>query len=476
VLLDDEERRPFARALRSPSGQEPLRRTAILKKVNERCKKVSECPWCSACNGLVKKAGCMKIVHEKYRDASHAEARTWRESFGGAVEQNSELAALVPKAADELNPLRVQALFRAVLDDDVLFLNMDGVNARPEQLLVSTLLVPPVCIRPSVLMDASVGSNEDDLTIKLSEIIHINNIIRNALEKGAPASTVMEDWDFLQIQVAMYFNSQVPGLPSTFDRKPIRSLCQRLKGKTGRFRGNLSGKRVDFSARTVISPDPNVGIHEVCIPVHVAQTLTYPERASAHNLSKLRTLILNGPDVHPRANYIEGLDGSKRSLKYGDRRRAASELKVGDTVERHLHDGDVVLFNRQPSLHKLSIMAHRARVMPSRTFRFNECVCAPYNADFDGDEMNVHLPQTEEARAEASELMGSMRNIVTPRNGEPIIAATQDFITGAYMLTRKNVFLTRDKFCQLAAYCADASEAVDLPPPALLKPLELWTG
>lgn len=476
VLLDDEDRRPFARALSAPSGSDPLRRKAILKKVNERCKKVSECPWCEACNGFVKKAGCMKIVHEKYRDASHPEASAWRRSFGQAAEANAELAGLVPKAADELNPLRVQQLLRNVLDEDVLFLNMDTQHARPEQLLVSTLLVPPVCIRPSVLMDASVGSNEDDLTIKLSEIIHINNIIRNALEKGAPITTVMEDWDFLQIQVAIYFNSQVPGLPSTYDRKPIRSLCQRLKGKTGRFRGNLSGKRVDFSARTVISPDPNVGIHEVCIPVHVAQVLTFPERACAHNLSALRRLVLNGPDVHPGANYVEGVDGSKRSLKYGDRRRAASELRVGDVIERHLHDGDVVLFNRQPSLHKLSIMAHRARVMPSRTFRFNECVCAPYNADFDGDEMNVHLPQTEEARAEASELMGSMKNIVTPRNGEPIIAATQDFITGAYTLTRKNVFLTRDKFAQLCAYCADASECVELPAPAILKPVELWTG
>jgi len=418
----------------------------------------------------------MKILHEKFRDASHSDAHAWRSSFEHAIEHNPELATFVPKAAEELNPLRVMQLLRCVPDEEVFLLNTDAAHARPELLLVSTMLVPPVCIRPSVLMDASVGSNEDDLTIKLSEIIHINNIIRNALEKGAPISTVMEDWDFLQIQVAMYVNSQVPGLPSTYDRKPIRSLCQRLKGKTGRFRGNLSGKRVDFSARTVISPDPNIGIHEVCIPVHVAQVLTYPERACAHNLSKLRSLVLNGPEVHPGANYVEGVDGSKRSLKYGDRRRAASELRVGDVVERHLHDGDVVLFNRQPSLHKLSIMAHRARVMPSRTFRFNECVCAPYNADFDGDEMNVHLPQTEEARAEASELMGSMKNIVTPRNGEPIIAATQDFITGAYVLTRKNVFLTRDKFAQLCAYCADAAEDVELPPPAILKPLELWTG
>ena len=126
--------------------------------------------------------------------------------------------------------------------------------------------------------------------------------------------------------------------------------------------------------------------------------------------------MLNGPDAWPGANYVESSDGNKRSLKFGDRRRAASELKVGDVVERHMCNGDAVLFNRQPSLHRLSIMSHRARVLEHRTFRFNECVCAPYNADFDGDEMNLHLPQTEEARAEARHLLGVHNNLVTPRN------------------------------------------------------------
>ena len=132
----------------------------------------------------------------------------------------------------------------------------------------------------------------------------------------------------------------------------------------------------------------------------------------AHNLSSLRQLVLAGPDTWPGANYVESADGSKRSLRYCDRKRAATELKVGDTVERHLTNGDVVLFNRQPSLHKLSIMAHRARVMPGRTLRFNECVCAPYNADFDGDEMNLHLPQTEEVRAVITR-MASLHRMVS---------------------------------------------------------------
>ena len=261
------------------------------------------------------------------------------------------------------------------------------------------------------------------------------------------------------------------------EKRPIRAFSQRLKGKQGRFRGNLSGKRVDFSGRTVISPDPNLGIDELCVPIQMARVFTYPQRVFAHNLSALRKLVLNGPDNWPGANFVEFADDKfKRSLRYYDKRRAAAELKVGDIVERHLSDGDVVLFNRQPSLHKLSIMAHRARVMHGRTLRFNECVCAPYNADFDGDEMNMHLPQTEEARAESLTLLGVCSNLVTPRNGTIVVSATQDFLTGAWLLSLKSVFLTRDQFCRLAVYMGDANERVEIPCPAILKPVELWTG
>ena len=135
----------------------------------------------------------------------------------------------------------------------------------------------------------------------------------------------------------------------------------------------MSGKRVDFSSRTVISPDPNLGVHEVGVPVLVAKVLTYPERVHPHNIQKLRRAIINGPDVHPGANIVEyASTGAKVFLRYGDRSQVAAKLRHGDLVERHLEDGDVCLFNRQPSLHRLSIMAHRARVLQWRTFRFNE--------------------------------------------------------------------------------------------------------
>jgi DNA-directed RNA polymerase III subunit RPC1 len=182
--------------------------------------------------------------------------------------------------------------------------------------------------------------------------------------------------------------------------------------------------------------------------------------------------------VHPGANLIRMGDaqGFVKSLAFGDREKIARSLRDGDVVERHMEDGDIVLFNRQPSLHKVSIMAHKAKVMEWRTFRFNTCVCAPYNADFDGDEMNMHLPQTEEARTEANLLMGVHHNLTTPRNGEPLVAASQDFLSASYILTQNDQFFTYEQFCSLVTYFGDAEEQIDIPPPTMVKPIELWTG
>lgn len=348
-------------------------------------------------------------------------------------------------------------------------LGLSEEHGRPEWYIWQYLPVPPACIRPSVMQDDNT-SNEDDLTAKLTEIVFTNAIIRAGLEKGITVMNLMEQWEFLQLAAAMYINSELPGVPNANQGKPSRGLSQRLKGKQGRFRGNLSGKRVDFSGRTVISPDPNMRIDQVAVPERVAKILTFPERVNKHNIHKLRQNIINGPDVHPGANYVQSQHGGfKKYLRFGNRERIASDLKIGDIVERHLSDNDVVLFNRQPSLHRLSIMAHFAKVMPWRTFRFNECVCSPYNADFDGDEMNMHLPQTQEAKAEAIELMGVKNNLVTPRNGEPLIAATQDFITASYLLSHKDTFYTRAMFCQIASYMFDAEMHIELPPPVVWK-------
>ncbi|KAI9173203.1 DNA-directed RNA polymerase III subunit C1 (rpo31) [Blastocladiella emersonii ATCC 22665] len=477
VMLEEKDRRAFLKKLRTPMDN--MSRQRIIKALNAACRKHVLCPHCKASNGVVKKVGPLKIAHERYRSKKlKEEEEAFRASFQSATAGVPELAPHVGKAMDELHPLRVLELFQAITDEDVELLGLNPEHGRPEHYLWTYLPVPPGVIRPSVARDAE-ETNEDSLTGKLVEIIYINSLIRRNLAEGQPLSSIMEQWEFMQLTAGLYINSDMPGIPLSMmqsgDAKRHRGLSQRLKGKQGRFRGNLSGKRVDFSGRTVISPDPNMRIDQVAVPEHVAKVLTFPERVTPHNIERLRGLVVNGPDVHPGANYVvEGSSQMKKFLKFGNRHAVARNLRVGDVVERHMQDDDVVLFNRQPSLHKLSIMSHFAKIRPWRTFRFNECVCTPYNADFDGDEMNLHLPQTDEARSEAMELMGVKNNLVTPRNGEPIIAATQDFITASYLLSRKDAFFDRHQFTQMLVFMGNLK--FDLPPPAILKPQALWTG
>lgn len=475
VLLQEGDRRTFLRRLRAPRIDN-VQRMTVLKAAIKEAKKVVYCPYCQNSNGVVKKGGVLKLVHEKFRSKkTELEKEAFYNSFKPAVNFAPELKPHVGKAMEDLNPLRVYQLFQNIPSEDCELLGFDPENNRPEQFLWTSIPVPPVCIRPSVMQDA--GSNEDDLTCKLAEIVFTNTLIKTCIEKGGNINQLMEQWEFLQLSVAMYITSDVPGVnPITHNVKPIRAFCQRLKGKTGRFRGNLSGKRVDFSGRTVISPDPNLRIDQLAVPERIAKILTYPERVTSFNLKKLQSNVINGPDVHPGANFVIGSSGLKRFLKYTDRKQVANQLRIGDIVERHLSDDDIVLFNRQPSLHRLSIMAHLVKVRPWRTLRFNECVCNPYNADFDGDEMNLHVPQTEEARIEAYELMGVKNNLVTPRNGEPLIAAIQDFITASYLITKKDRFYDRSQFTQICSYMADALMPIEIPPPTILFPVCLWTG
>lgn len=494
VLLDEHTKRAFLADLRRPNIDN-LRRMKILKKVVEQCKKQRRCLRCQHVNGVVKKAAsgagpaALKILHDTFRYIGKKptpEKEAWDREFDEVFLRNPELEKFAKRVHEDLNPLKVLNLFRQITPQDCELFGIDAARGgRPEMYIWRYLPAPPVCIRPSVMMDAQ--SNEDDLTVKLTEIVWTSSLIKAGIEKGISINNMMEQWDYLQLSVAMYINSDsanpallpggMGGGSGSKSSKPIRGFCQRLKGKQGRFRGNLSGKRVDFSGRTVISPDPNLRIDEVAVPDRVAKILTYPEKCTRYNRQKLQKLILNGPSVHPGANYLmKQNEAAKRNLKFGDRVKLAKTLRIGDVVERHIEDGDVVLFNRQPSLHRLSILSHYAKIRPWRTFRLNECVCTPYNADFDGDEMNLHVPQTEEARAEAINLMGVKNNLLTPKSGEPIIAATQDFITGSYLVSHKDSFFDRASLVQLLSMMSDADMQFDLPPPSVFKPVMLWTG
>ncbi|MHA1893027.1 MAG: DNA-directed RNA polymerase subunit A' [Candidatus Helarchaeota archaeon] len=382
-----------------------------------------------------------------------------------------------------LNPSDIRDRLERISDEDCRKIGIDPSVARPEWMILTVLPVPPVCVRPSITLDSGVRS-EDDLTHKLVDIIRINQRLRENIEAGAPQLIVEDLWELLQYHVTTYFNNEVSGIPPARHRsgRALRTLAQRLKGKEGRFRSNLSGKRVDFSARTVISPDPNLSINEVGVPIHIAKILTVPERITEHNIEEMNQLILRGPEEHPGANYVIRKDGRRIDLRFVKNREVTTEsIEPGFIIERHLKDGDVVLFNRQPSLHRLSIMAHEVIVMPYKTFRLSLCVCPPYNADFDGDEMNLHVPRSEEARAEARILMLVQEQLLSPRYGGPIIGGIQDYISSAFLLTRKNVIFDRKRASQLlisAGYKDGELKTVryDLPPPVIKKPKEYWTG
>jgi DNA-directed RNA polymerase subunit A' len=215
-------------------------------------------------------------------------------------------------------------------------------------------------------------------------------------------------------------------------------------------------------------------MNEVGVPEQIARILTIPQRVTTWNLEDMKELVIRGPDRHPGCNYLIRTDGRRVDLRFvKDRSIIANTIEPGFIVERHLDSGDIVLFNRQPSLHRMSIMAHEVRVMPYRTFRLALYVCPPYNADFDGDEMNLHVPQSEESRAEARVLMRVQEQILSPRYGGPIIGALQDYISAAFLLTRKSGLYTLNQVNQLTAASGFTGE---LPNPAILAPVPLWTG
>ncbi|MFX1490959.1 MAG: DNA-directed RNA polymerase subunit A' [Promethearchaeota archaeon] len=417
----------------------------IADEVLKEAGKATTCPHCEA---------------EQYKIKFEKPTTFYEEKMEGSV---------------RLTPTDIRDRLERITPDDSYMMGIDTRVTRSEWMILTVQPVPPVAVRPSITLESGVKS-EDDLTHKLVDVIRINQRLRENIEAGAPQLIVEDLWELLQYHVTTYFNNEVSGIPPARHRsgRALRTLAQRLKGKEGRFRSNLSGKRVDFSARTVISPDPNLSINEVGVPSEIARTLTVPERVTEWNIEDMRELVLQGPQGYPGCNYIVRPDGKRIDLRYvKDRKMNADGLAPGYVIERHLRTGDVVLFNRQPSLHRMSIMAHEVKVMPYRTFRLHLVVCPPYNADFDGDEMNLHVPQSEEARAEARILMLVQEQILSPRYGGPIIGGIQDYISSAFLLTRKGSMFNKRQSCQLLA---SAGYREDLPPPTILKPEPMWTG
>lgn len=466
ILLPEKDCKKWLVKMRNPK-LDGLQKMNMLESIMKKFKsaKQIECPRCGYINGAVKhNKPTLSIVHDcsKANNDDVAELQS-------ALPHINNYRACNDLTSRPLNPVVVLELFKKMHGEDCKLLY---IAEKPENLIITNIAVPPIVIRPSVMMDGQ--SNENDITEKLKKIIQANAIMQ---QESVETQKYQDGYLMLQFEVAQYINSDVKGGPYNPQMsKSLTGFIQRIKGKQGRFRSNLSGKRVEYTGRTVISPDPNLKITEVAIPIHMARILTYPERVTHHNIEKLRQCVRNGPDKYPGARMLKEAGGNSWNLRVSSRTRRADELKFGDIVERHIEDGDIVIFNRQPSLHRMSMMSHRARVMPWRTLRFNESVCNPYNADFDGDEMNLHVPQTEEARTEALLLMTVQNNLCTPKNGEILVASTQDFLTSSFLITRKDTFYDRSTFSLICSYMGDGMDPIDLPTPAIIKPVELWSG
>lgn len=345
------------------------------------------------------------------------------------------------------NAEEVLRILQRISDEDAEVLGFHRKYNRPEWMICTVLPVPPPSVRPSVRSDTGLRS-EDDLTHKLCDIVKNNNMLKAKIDKGGSKEQIDIAAQVLQYHVATFIDNNIPGINPAQQRtgRLLKSLTERLRGKEGRIRGNLMGKRVDFSARSVITPDPNISIDELGVPIKIAMNLTFPEVVNKYNREKLMKLVLNGPDVYPGAKCLRQ---GTRTFLLKNKDRSNIVLNDGDIVERHMMNGDYVLFNRQPSLHRMSMMGHRVVVMPYNTFRSNPSVCPCFNSDYDGDEMNAHLPQSIVTMNELVELAAVPTQIISPRECKPIIAIVQDVPLGVYRLTKSHINMNQKLFFNL---------------------------
>lgn len=354
----------------------------------------------------------------------------------------------------KLIPELVIKMFKRMSDDDVYFMGFNPKWSRPEWMICQVLPIAPQSCRPSVKQDAQQRS-EDDLTHIYINIIKTNNILLEKIANKDTPPNVIEGWTtILQHSVAMIANNKIKGIAPMAQRsgRTLKCIMDRINSKNGRIRGNLMGKRTDFSSRSVITGDPNISIRQLGVPMKIVKNLTKPIVVNDRNRDFLLKLIDNGPDQYPGAKILEKSSGEQISLKYVDRKSIV--LNNGDIVHRHLMDGDVVLFNRQPSLHRLSMLCHIVKVMKvGDTFRMNVANTKGYNADFDGDEMNMFVSQSVIADTELRHLAAIQYQQISPTNNSAIIGIFQDSLLGSYRFTRKNiVFTPRDAMNLLMSF------------------------
>lgn len=377
-----------------------------------------------------------------------------------------------------LTPEDCYNILKNISDEDCVVLGLDPTKSRPEDMIHKIFPVPPVSVRPSVRSDGSSVTREDDLTRKIADIVKKNEALasRNASMSGQLTKNISEQVQLLQFLVTTYEDNETPYMPKSEQKgKQLKSISSRIKGKEGRIRGNLMGKRVDFSARTVITPDPLININQLGVPISIAKTLTFPEVVTDYNFEKMKRLVYNGRDVYPGANFVvpkNSIDSEHQrpiDLRFSKEKVV---LRIGDVVERHLIDGDVVMLNRQPTLHKQSMMAHYVKVINDEryaSFRVNVGVTQAYNADFDGDEMNIYVPQCIQTKVELEELSDVKIVMVSPESSYLCVGLKQDGVLGAYCMTQDDIRIDWKSVMNLVA-------GVELPKQVVIEKNKIYTG
>ena len=384
----------------------------------------------------------------------------------------------------------------------------DGNNesVSPEMFFVRTLLVPPNKYRPSMRTgnDAVTESQDNTLYKQILNACQAMNQIRhdvsalNADSDDRPRlfRNLQTFWIRLQDSVNSLFDQDRNPVRAVAQRQNLEGVKQKLEKKEGLFRQNMMGKRVNFAARSVISPDVNIETNEIGVPPVFAKKLTYPEPVTNHNYYELKNAVINGYSKWPGASAVENENGLVVNLRHKnleDRTALANQLLAPSNtsvngarnkkVHRHLNNGDIVIMNRQPTLHKPSMMAHRARVLPGeKTIRMHYANCNTYNADFDGDEMNMHFPQNEIARAESVQIADTDHQYLSATSGKPLRGLIQDHISMGVWLTNRDTFFDRNDYQQLLCSCLKpengdtVSERILTVAPAVIKPSKRWTG
>jgi DNA-directed RNA polymerase subunit A' len=395
--------------------------------------------FCSECNKLMVKEKSLekyKSIKDRLKKAKDTKKCPHCGSEQEKVKLEKPTTFRISKR--RIFPGEIRDRLARVSDEEARLAGIDPKIFRPEWGILTLLLVPPVTVRPSITLETGERS-EDDLTHKLSDIIRANQRLWENLNAGAPEVIIEDLWDLLQYHVTTFFDNSITKIPPARHRsgQPLKTITERIKGKEGRIRHNLAGKRVNFSSRTVVSPDPALRINEVGVPLEIAEVLTVNEKVNSSNIEKLKKIIIK--EKYPTANYIIRPDGRRKRITPELKQEILDELEPGYVVERQLIDGDIVLFNRHPSLHKASLMAHFVRVLPYKTFRIHPAAAPPYNADFDGDEMNIHVPQTEEARAEAKTLMDVNQNLMSCKDNSNLLGCVADAVTGSYLLSLADI-------------------------------------